>query len=65
MISNLYEIAKEKVVFSVLDGIWGMEGEGPSAGIPRNFGVIFASEKAAVLDFIASQMMGFSLEQLQ
>ena len=65
VISNLYEIAKEKVVFNVLDGIWGMEGEGPSAGIPRNFGVIFASEKAAVLDFIASQMMGFSLEQLQ
>jgi len=64
VISNLYEVARQKVVLSVLDGIIGMEGEGPSAGIPRNFGVLFVSEKASALDFVASRMMGFSLEQL-
>jgi uncharacterized protein (DUF362 family)/NAD-dependent dihydropyrimidine dehydrogenase PreA subunit len=65
VISKLYDLVHSKLTFSIMDGILGMEGEGPSAGIPRNFGVMFASESAASLDYIASSMMGFKPEKLE
>lgn len=65
VISNLYESIREKVAFNIMDGILGMEGEGPSAGKPRNFGIMFASESAPALDYIASSMMGFDPEKLK
>jgi len=64
VVSELYNLVKGKLCFSIVDGIWGMEGEGPSAGDPRNFGLMFASESASALDAIASRMLGFKLEQL-
>jgi len=65
VISGLYSIAHSKINLSIVDGIIGMEGEGPSAGIQRNFGVIFASESASALDLVAAGMMGFKPEQLK
>lgn len=65
VISELYNLVSDKLAFSIMDGIIGMEGEGPSAGDPRNFGVMFASEKASALDFIAASMMGFKPENLE
>ncbi|MCF7794506.1 MAG: DUF362 domain-containing protein [Candidatus Cloacimonetes bacterium] len=64
VISNLYDSVHEKISFNLMDGILGMEGEGPSAGIPRNFGVMFASESAPALDYVASAMMGFDPQKL-
>ncbi|MCD4817412.1 MAG: DUF362 domain-containing protein [Candidatus Cloacimonetes bacterium] len=64
VITDLYSIAREKVVLNILDGIWGMEDEGPSAGITRNFGIMMVSEKASALDHIASRMFGFKDSQL-
>ena len=65
VISELYKLVNEKLTFSIMDGIIGMEGEGPSAGIPRNFGVLFASETASALDYIAASMMGLKPENLE
>ncbi len=65
VITELYSIAREKVTFNIMDGIKGMEGEGPSAGEPRNFGIIFACESASAIDYIASKMMGFNPEKNQ
>ena len=65
VISELYNCVKEKIVWNIMDGIIGMEGEGPSAGDPRNFGLVFTSESASALDYIASGMMGFTTQQLQ
>ena len=64
VISELYGLVKDKLVINFVDGILGMEGEGPSAGIPRKFGVLFASQSAPALDYYASKMMGFKLENL-
>ncbi len=61
---NLYSIVTDKILINIQDGIVGMEGEGPSSGIPRKFGLIFVSLKSSALDFIASKMMGFHLNQL-
>lgn len=65
VISELYSIVNSRIAINIMDGIVGMEGEGPSAGDPRNFGVIFASRSAAALDYIASSMMGFKPEKLE
>lgn len=65
VISTLYETVHEKITFNIMDGILGMEGEGPSAGIPRNFGVMFASESAAALDYVAASMMGFKPQNIE
>jgi len=65
VITGLYSIVKDRISINIMDGIIGMEGDGPSAGDPRNFGVMFASESAASLDFVASSMMGFQPDRLE
>ena len=64
VISDIYLLGKPQIVLNILDGIWGMEGEGPSSGEPRNFGILMASENGAALDWQASRMMGFNDDQV-
>ncbi|NLK35760.1 MAG: DUF362 domain-containing protein [Gracilibacteraceae bacterium] len=45
-------------VFSIIDGIYGMEGDGPSAGEKRHAGLILASESPYALDAAASSIIG-------
>ncbi|MCF7919972.1 MAG: DUF362 domain-containing protein [Candidatus Cloacimonetes bacterium] len=64
VITDIYEICCRRIVLHILDGIDGMEGEGPSAGIPRNYGILLASVSGAALDVQAAGMLGFKREQL-
>ncbi len=43
---------------SIMDGIVGMDGQGPAAGRRRNFGVIVASEDPVALDAVACGIAG-------
>ena len=43
---------------SIMDAIVAMEGEGPSAGRPRQVGLLLASQNALALDVVASHIMG-------
>lgn len=43
---------------TIMDGIIGMEGSGPSAGNPRKIGIVLASESSYNLDLVASQIIG-------
>ncbi len=43
---------------TVMDAVVGMDGAGPSAGDPRQIGVILASEDAFALDSAALQIVG-------
>ena len=45
-------------LFSIIDGIDGMEGDGPSAGDKRHVGIIMASESPYALDFSALRVIG-------
>lgn len=54
----IYKKLQPQIVLNVIDGIRGMEGEGPSAGKPRSFGVLFASRSASAVDYAAARMMG-------
>lgn len=47
-----------KPIFSIIDGIDGMEGDGPSAGEKRHVGLILASESPYALDTVASSIIG-------
>jgi uncharacterized protein (DUF362 family)/Pyruvate/2-oxoacid:ferredoxin oxidoreductase delta subunit len=43
---------------TIMDAVVGMDGAGPSAGDPRQIGVILASEDAFALDYAALQIVG-------
>lgn len=61
MIVDLCETVKPYL--SIIDGIVGMEGEGPTNGRPRKFGFLFASRNAYSLDLLASEMIGIKPEE--
>ncbi|MFH1073649.1 MAG: DUF362 domain-containing protein [Candidatus Firestonebacteria bacterium] len=48
-----------KPALSILDGIIGMEGDGPIGGNPKNIGVILASKDPLSLDFVMAKIAGF------
>jgi len=45
---------------TIMDGIVGMEGEGPSGGNPKRVGVILASQDGVAVDAVASKIVGFN-----
>jgi len=49
-----------KPTLSIVDGIWGMEGEGPSSGEPRNFGYLLASESPHAVDVAVALLLGIT-----
>lgn len=51
-----------KPVLSFMDAIVGMEGAGPSGGVPREVGLVIASESPYHLDVIACQVVGIEPE---
>ncbi|MCX8094968.1 MAG: DUF362 domain-containing protein [Caldisericia bacterium] len=48
----------------LLDGILGMEGDGPSFGNPVWFNSIIISNDPIISDFIMSKIMGFEIENI-
>ena len=47
-----------KPALNIMDAVWGMEGNGPTAGDPRHIGLILASENAFELDITAINIIG-------
>lgn len=54
---DIYSFIKPHL--AVMDGVIGMEGDGPSAGTPISAGVIMASYDCVALDVVASELIGF------
>jgi len=48
-----------KPTFNIIDGIVGMEGDGPGSGTPRQIGVLMAGENPYTIDMAMCAMMGF------
>ena len=44
---------------TIMDAIVGMEGEGPSAGTPKQIGALLVSPDAPALDVVAASIAGF------
>ncbi|WP_425805206.1 DUF362 domain-containing protein [Desulfitobacterium sp. Sab5] len=53
-----------KPSLSIMDGIVGMEGNGPSAGKPREIGALLLSEDPFALDVAASHLIGLKPEKV-
>ncbi|GAI15207.1 unnamed protein product, partial [marine sediment metagenome] len=49
---------------AIMDGIVGMEGDGPAAGPPRKIGVVLASQDLVALDAVASHIIGYAPSSL-
>ena len=59
LLLDIHQIIKPQL--TIMDGIIGLEGNGPgAAGNPISTGIILASESCAALDIIASGIIGYN-----
>jgi uncharacterized protein (DUF362 family) len=56
LLLDLHEMRRPDLV--IMDAVVGMEGRGPSAGNPRQIGLIIASKSCTALDFVATSIVG-------
>ena len=52
------------VALNIADGILGMEGNGPTAGITRSFGFVAVSRDAFMCDLVCSHLLGLKAENV-
>lgn len=61
MLCDLAQMFTEnKTVITICDGICGMEGNGPTGGTPREYGVLMTSLSPFALDLAAEYLLGFA-----
>lgn len=65
LLTNIYLFLKDKIRFTLVDGIIGMEGNGPSAGEIRKIDMIAASKNTGALDAYLLDILGFDLSKSQ
>ncbi|MBS5724344.1 MAG: DUF362 domain-containing protein [Clostridiales bacterium] len=53
-------LTEKKTLITICDGIWGMEGNGPTGGTPRAYGVLMTSLSPFALDLLAEHLLGFA-----
>lgn len=53
-----------KPALNIMDGVVGMEGNGPSAGQPRNIGALLVSTDPYALDVVAADLIGLKPEKV-
>lgn len=58
-------LEKVRPVISIVDGIVGMEGNGPSNGAPRGVGVVGASTDAIALDAELCRIVGIPVDRVR
>ncbi len=56
--------AHVKPCFAIIDGVVGMEGEGPSGGKPRTIGALIGGGNAHAVDAVAAQLIGLKKQQV-
>lgn len=64
MLLDLYALLRKKVVLNIMDGVYGMEGNGPCSGNPKFAGLLAASTDAVGLDFVTCNLIGLEVENL-
>ena len=58
------ETAQRRYI-AVVDGIVGMDGEGPMDGNPLNCGLVIAGNNPAFVDIVTTHMMGFAADKFK
>ena len=57
--TDVAKVLGKRLKLNILDGIWGMEGSGPHAGLLCNPGVIIASPDVVAFEAVTCSVMGF------
>jgi uncharacterized protein (DUF362 family) len=63
--SGNLETKPQRRFFAVVDGIIGMEGNGPLRGVPKPCGIIIAGDDPLTIDVIAASLMGFDWKKIR
>ena len=53
-----------KACFNIVDGVVAMEGNGPTAGVPKQVGLVLASRNPYKLDLICSKIINMEIENV-
>lgn len=62
MLVDLHECVKPTL--SIMDAVWGMEGNGPTAGENRHIGLVMASANSHALDLAACRLIGYRSDEV-
>ncbi|MCX6709872.1 MAG: DUF362 domain-containing protein [Candidatus Woesearchaeota archaeon] len=62
LLTDIYENVKPE--FTIMDGITGMEGAGPSTGTPKKTGLIIAGKDGVAVDYVSSEIIGFNPNEI-
>jgi uncharacterized protein (DUF362 family)/Pyruvate/2-oxoacid:ferredoxin oxidoreductase delta subunit len=62
MLLDLLSLVKPRL--AIMDAVVGMEGNGPSAGSPRQIGAIAASANSVALDVVCAHLIGLSARDI-
>ncbi|MFZ2055433.1 MAG: DUF362 domain-containing protein [Candidatus Aminicenantales bacterium] len=57
MLVDVFSAAPPRL--TIMDAVVGMEGEGPSSGVPRKIGLIIAGRDAVAVDAVAARVAGY------
>lgn len=63
MLLDLYECVAPTL--SIMDAVWGMEGNGPTAGDNRHIGLVLASANAHALDLAGCRLIDYRPEEVE
>lgn len=55
---------RPKKYFSIIDGIIGMEGNGPVAGVPKAAGLVIAGKNPLAVDMVSTYIIGFDYNKI-
>ena len=64
MLLDLYALLRKKVILNMMDGVYGMEGNGPCNGSAKFAGVLGASSDGVALDFVMCNLIGLDVGNL-
>lgn len=64
MIVDIDEYFAPKIKLCIADAVVGMEGNGPTAGTPREIGCLLASKSPHMLDMVAAKIIGLSESEI-
>ncbi|MFC1501332.1 DUF362 domain-containing protein [Elusimicrobiota bacterium] len=65
LLKEIYLQLKDKIRFSLIDGIVSMEGNGPSSGELRNTNILISGNNALVTDKIVARIFGFDERKIE
>ena len=64
MIVDIDEYFAPKIKLCIADAVVGMEGNGPTAGTPRQIGCLLAAENPHKLDLVCAKIIGLSPDDI-